>query len=212
MRGGASMLAAMATDNVNLSWLGALGARPSRALREGDRSFRRWRLRRRFDLVLRAAGDVEGARVLDVGGAEGLFAQRLLEKGAAQVTVVEQKKRRCDAGTALGADRRIRFVQSRIQDCLDLLAECDTLVSLRCIYHMGPDVHGLFGAIQASSIRRVVLQGRARLRTRVDAQHRRELWGPALGLAPGMLQILRSHGFRTELHAHWSFPVVIGQR
>jgi hypothetical protein len=57
-----------------------------------------------------------------------------------------------------------------------------------------------------------VLQGRAGLRKRVAPRHRRELWGPALGLAPGMVEILEKYGFRVELDPHRSFPVAIGRR
>ena len=77
---------------------------------------------------------------------------------------------------------------------------------------MGPGVHELFRAIQASPIRLVALQGRARLRTRVEAQHRQDLWGPPLGLASGMVEMLAKYGFRAGLHAHASFPVAIGRR
>ena len=150
--------------------------------------------------------------MVDVGGAEGLFARRLLEAGASQVTVVELKHQRCAAGAELSPEGRVRFVEGSILSHVDLLAECDTLVSLRCIYHMGPDVHELFRAIQASPVRRVVLQGRAWLRPRVAPQHRQELWGPVLGLAPGMVEILEKYGFRAELDPHPSFPVVIGRR
>lgn len=194
-----------------VSWLGRHGPQPSRALREGGRPWRAWRLARRYDLALKGAGDLRGARVVDVGGAEGLFARRLRAAGAEQVTVVEPKHHRVAAGDEHARAAGVCFVEGSILDRLDLLDHCDTLVSLRCIYHMGPAVHDLFRAIEASPIRRVVLQGRS-LHARGAPQHHDKLFGPPLGVLSGMIEILGSYGFQAEPLPHRSFPVAAGRR
>jgi len=194
-----------------VSWLGTHGPRPSRALRERGLAWRSWRLARRYGLALEGAGDLRSARVVDVGGAEGLFAQRLLAAGAEQVTVVEPKHQRVAVGEERARAAGVCFVEGSILARLDLLDHCDTLVSLRCIYHMGPAVHDLFRAIEASPVRRVVLQGRS-LSPRGAPQHHGQLWGPPLGVSSGMIQILGTYGFQAEQRPHPSFPVAVGRR
>ena len=81
--------------------------RAVRASRPGLRG--RWR-RRRWRFVLRHMGELRGARVLDVGGGWGVFANLLVSRGAQRVTVLERNPKRCEGGRYLQAGQPIEFV------------------------------------------------------------------------------------------------------
>jgi hypothetical protein len=169
-----------------------------------------WRARRRYRFALRCAGKLRGARVLDVGGAHGVFAGMLLGAGAAAVTVIEQKESHYAEGARVQRDPRIRFVHDDVFARLDLLAECDVLSALHCLHQLGPSVHELFDAVAASPVRKVLLQGSTSHEVWIEPEH--ELWGPVLGLPRGMLGLLEKHGFSTALYPHRRYPVAIGNR
>jgi uncharacterized UPF0146 family protein len=171
-----------------------------------------WRARRRYRFVLRCVKPTAGARVIDVGGAQGIFASMLLAAGAAEVTVVEPKERHYADGTRLHRDPRLHFVHDDVFARLELLAEAELVTALHCLHQLGPAVHELFEAIAASPVKTVVLQGSISHHSRVEPVHERELWGPALGLPAGMRGLLEAHGFRARLHPHRRYPVAVGVR
>ncbi len=183
-----------------------------RAERKARRGLRGWLARRRYRFVRRRVPSLAGARVLDVGGAEGVFAGILVAAGAAQVTVIEPKDDHASDAAALRTDPRIRVVHDDILARFDLLADADVLTALHCIHQLGPEVHDLFRAIGASPIRAVVLQGSISHQAWVEPEHLLELWGPVVGLPDGMLALLERHGFRARLHPHRRYPVVVGVR
>lgn len=162
--------------------------------------------------MLRYIGDLRGARVLEVGGGWGVFASLLVSKGAERVTVVELKEQRCREGQRLQSGQPIRFLQANVFDRLDLVEEHDTVCALRCLHQMGPRVHELFDAVQTSGVRRVIIQGVASQRARVEARHADEIWGPYLGVEEGIVEFLTMHGFEVQLHRHRRYPVAVGSR
>ena len=171
-----------------------------------------WRARRRYRFVLRCVKPAPGARVVDVGGAQGIFASMLLAAGAGEVTVVEPKERHYADGTHLHRDPRLHFVHDDVFARLELLGGAEVVTALHCLHQLGPAVHELFEAIAASPVETVLLQGSISHRSRVEPVHERELWGPALGLPAGMLGLLAAHGFRARLHPHRRYPVAVGVR
>lgn len=171
-----------------------------------------WRARRRYRFVLRCVKPTPGARVIDVGGAQGIFASMLLSADAAEVTVVEPKPRHYEDGRCLQRDPRLRFVHDDIFGRLELLAEAEVVTALHCLHQLGPRVHELFDAIEASPVKTVVLQGSISHHSWVEARHEQELWGPMLGLPQGMVGLLEAHGFQARLHPHRRYPVAVGVR
>ena len=171
-----------------------------------------WYFRRRYRFVLRQIGSPAGWRVVDLGGGTGIFADLLLERGAASVVVIERRPEACEEGARLHPDQRIQFVRADLLDRLDLLAQCDTVTSLRCLHQVGPGVHEIFQAIQKSPARRVVLQGVESLVRRLQPEHTRELWGPRVAQGSGLVELVERYGFRAELRRHPRYPVVIGSR
>jgi uncharacterized UPF0146 family protein len=184
----------------------------SRAWRRSRPGLLGWRARRRYRFVLRCVEPPPSARVIDVGGSQGIFASMLVSRGAAEVTVVEAKPRRYVDGIRLHRDPRLRFVHDDICARLDLLLGADVVSALHCLHQLGATVHRLFDAVEASSVRLVVLQGSMSHRERVQPRHEQELWGPALGLPHGMTRLLEAHGFRSRIHPHRRYPVVVGVR
>jgi hypothetical protein len=171
-----------------------------------------WWARRRYRFVLRCVKPPPGARVIDVGGAQGIFASMLLSAGAAEVTVVEPKSQHYQDATLLHSDPRLHFIHDDIFARLDLLAAADVITALHCLHQLGPRVHELFDAIKASPVKMVVLQGSISHQSWVEPQHERELWGPVLGLPDGMVGLLERHGFQARLHPHRRYPVAVGVR
>jgi SAM-dependent methyltransferase len=184
----------------------------ARAERKSRPGLRGWRLRRRYRFVLRHARVSPGARVLDVGGAQGVFGRMLLEAGAAAVTVVEPKRRHFEDAVQICSDPRLRLVHDDIFSRLDLLADVDTVTALHCLHQLGPAVHALLDAVEDSAVRRVILQGSLSHEAWVEPKHEEELWGPVLGLPRGLVRVLEGRGFRTQMHPHRRYPVVVGVR
>jgi SAM-dependent methyltransferase len=183
-----------------------------RAARRSSAGLRGWRMRRRYRFALRRMRGCAGARVLDVGGAQGIFGAMLLRAGAAEVRVVEPQEQRVLDGVRLNRDPRLRFEHADILDRLDLLAGVDTVTALHCLHQLGPRVHELFEAIAKSRVTRIVLQGGTSHAARVQPLQEAELHGSALGLPHGMTRLLERYGFRATLHEHRRYPVVIGVR
>lgn len=184
----------------------------ARAERRSRLGLRGWRARRRYRFALRCAKPAPGARVIDVGGAQGIFGAMLLRAGARDVTVIEPKERHFRDGVLLHGDPRLRFVHDDIFARLGLLAAAEVVSALHCLHQLGPAVHELFEAIADSKVETVVLQGSVSHESWVEAEHERELFGPVLGLPRGMTRLLEAHGFTARLHPHRRYPVVIGTR
>jgi hypothetical protein len=183
-----------------------------RAARRNGPGLLGWRMRRRYRFALRRMEGCGGARVLDVGGAQGIFGAMLLGAGAAEVIVVEPQEERVEIGRRLQRRRPIRFEHADVLDRLDLLAGADTVTALHCLHQLGPRVHELFEAIERSGVARVVLQGGISHADRVRPDQVEGLYGSALGLPQGMARLLERYGFRPTLHEHRRYPVVIGVR
>jgi cyclopropane fatty-acyl-phospholipid synthase-like methyltransferase len=183
-----------------------------RAARRNGPGLLGWRMRRRYRFALRRMAGCAGARVLDVGGAQGIFGAMLLASGAAEVIVVEPQAERVEIGRRLQRHRRVRFEHADVLDRLDLLADVDAVTALHCLHQLGPRVHELFGAIEKSKVARVVLQGGVSHAHRVQPAQEHGLYGSALGLPQGMARLLERYGFRPMLHDHRRYPVVVGVR
>jgi hypothetical protein len=176
------------------------------------RALLRWKAHRRYRFALRRVPLASGARVIDVGGAHGLFGSMLLAAGAAEVTVVERKRHDPPASSLLGGDPRLRFVHDDILSRFDLLAEADVVSALHCLHQLGRDVHALFDAIEDSPVRLILIQGSTSHEASVEPKHEEELFGPVLGLGRGMTGLLEAHGFSWQLHPHRRYPVAVGVR
>ena len=194
-------------------------AAPSERMHASLRATRRsrpgllgWHLRRRYRYVLRRMRGCAGARVLDVGGAEGTFGAMLVQAGAADVLVVEPQQERIVDGRILHRDPRLRFEHGDVLEKLELLDGRDTVTALHSLHQLGPGVHRLFEAIQRSGVTRVVLQGGRSHAVRIDPAQDAGLHGSALGLPDGMTRLLERYGFRATVWDHRRYPVVIGVR
>jgi hypothetical protein len=183
-----------------------------RATRRSGTGLRGWYMRRRYRFALRRTARWRGARVVDVGGAQGIFGRMLLGAGAAEVVVVEPQSNRVEDGLRLHDDPRLRFEHADILERLELLAGADTVTALHCLHQLGPGVHQLFAAIAASPVKRVVLQGGTSHAARIEPAQEEGLYGSALGVPEGMTRLLERYGFRAGLHDHRRYPVVIGVR
>jgi hypothetical protein len=183
-----------------------------RATRRSGAGLLGWRMRRRYRFALRRMVRCADARVIDVGGAQGIFGRMLLRAGAAEVVVVEPQGNRVEDGLRLHAHERLRFEHADILQRLELLAGADTVTALHCLHQLGPDVHALFEAIASSPVQRVVLQGGTSHAARIQPAQEAGLYGSALGVPAGMTRLLERYGFRTTLHDHRRYPVVIGVR
>jgi SAM-dependent methyltransferase len=183
-----------------------------RAARRSSTSLLGWRMRRRYRFARRRMGSCAGARVLDVGGAQGIFAAMLVRAGAAEVVVVEPQEDRVAIGRRLQRDPRVRFEHADVLARLELVARADTVTALHCLHQLGPRVHALFEAIAASQVKRIVLQGGTSHAERVQRAQAEGLYGSALGLPDGMIRLLERYGFQATLHDHRRYPVVIGAR
>jgi hypothetical protein len=171
-----------------------------------------WRLRRRYRFLLRHVSVPPGARVLDVGGGHGVFGAMLLAAGAGEVTVVEASERRYRDGIRLHRDPRLHFVHGDVFSQLPQLAGVDVVSALHCLQQLGPAVHELFAAIEASPVKTVILQGSTSHEVQVRPEHEGELWGPLVGVPRGMVALLHRYGFQTRLHPHRRYPVAAGFR
>lgn len=189
----------------------------SSGFRRGYRKILRGTYPRRFRSVLAAMGDVAGSSVIDVGGAEGTMAALVHAHGASQVTIVDGRRERTDVAAALHADKGIEIITGRILDNLHCLQDVDTVIALRMIYHMGPDVHKLFEAIRESEVQRIVLQGRMHLKRKLPVTEHRgsgiaTLAGVTLGLPDGMKQIVDHYGFAVSRTLGGKYPILVAER
>lgn len=156
------------------------------------RRYRRRGLGETAASLVRLAGAVEGASVLEVGGGVGAIEIELLQAGAARATNVELSDSYEAEAAALLRERGLESrVERRLGDFVleqDALAPHDLVVLHRvvCCY---PDVEALLGAAAERAGRRLVL---------TYPQERRWI---RLGsrLANGWFR-LRRCGFRTYVH------------
>lgn len=156
------------------------------------RRYRRRGLQRSARGLVRLAGDVDGASVLEVGGGLGTLGLELLEAGAARVTNIELSSGFEDAAAELLAEKGLADrVERRVDDFVLVAGELprhDVVVLHRvvCCY---PDADGMVAASAALTGRELLLtypRERPFLRT-------------GFGLANVWLR-LRRCGFRVYLH------------
>jgi hypothetical protein len=175
----------------------------------------------RFQRVLTHLGDVRGRRFIEVGGAEGTMSALLKTSGAARVVMVERQTQRYEMAVKLHQDKGIEFFSGNILENLHLLDGLDTLISLRCIYHLGPRVHDLFSAARKSTINFILLEGNETRRDKMDEKNRpgvegyepvNQTWGNVLAIPEGMTRLLNMHGFATQVIEDAKSPLVIGRK
>lgn len=186
----------------------------STGFRHSHRRIQRGVYPRRFHTVLAALGDVTGAKVLDLGGAEGTMAALLHDRGAAKVVLVDAQEERIEVAKALHGGK-FPIVEGNVLDHLECLEDIDTIVCLRMLYHMGESVHPLFRAIQESGVRRILLQGRLDLLRRppkISAEGAANLTGPVLRTPDGMKRLLEKYGFTVSHTRGGRYPIVVGTR
>jgi 2-polyprenyl-3-methyl-5-hydroxy-6-metoxy-1,4-benzoquinol methylase len=156
------------------------------------RTFRERGLGKTARTLVELAGDVEGERVLDVGGGVGAIGLTLLERGATHATNVELSGGYEDAAWQLAAERDATAqVDRRVADFVeeaDAIAEHDVVVMHRvvCCY---PDLDALMDAA-----------ARHARRTLVFTYPQERLWIRAGLRFLNLFLRLRRCGFRTYLH------------
>lgn len=131
-----------------------------RVARLDARRYRRRGLPRSARSLAAAAGPLDGASVLDIGGGLGTLGIALLESGAARVTNVELSAGWEDAAAELLAEHHLGDrVERRVGDFVEeegLVEPHDVVVLHRavCCY---PDVGGLVSTAAAHTRRRLLL-------------------------------------------------------
>jgi magnesium-protoporphyrin O-methyltransferase len=156
------------------------------------RSFRKKSLGKTSRALGELAGDVEGERVLDVGGGIGAIGLTLLERGAAQATNVELSAAYEEEARELAAERELAaHVERRVGDFVEegaAIPEHDVVVLHRvvCCY---PDLDSLMN-VAADHARRVL----------VLTYPQQRLWIRAGLKVVNLFLRLSGCGFRTYLH------------
>jgi magnesium-protoporphyrin O-methyltransferase len=156
------------------------------------RTFRERGLGKTARTLVELAGDVEGERVLDVGGGVGAIGLTLLERGAAHATNVELSSGYEDVAQELAAERDVTTqVERRVADFVeegDAIAEHDVVVMHRvvCCY---PDLDALMDTAARHARRTLVL-----------TYPQERLWIRAGLRLVNVFLRLRRCGFRTYLH------------
>jgi magnesium-protoporphyrin O-methyltransferase len=155
------------------------------------RTFRERGLGKTSRALVELAGDVEGERVLDVGGGIGAIGLSLLERGAAHATNVELSGGYEQAAAELIAERDVEGrVERRVADFVEAadVPPHDVVVLHRvvCCY---PDVDELVGAA-SDRTRRVLLL----------TYPQERLWVRAGLRAVNVWLRLTRCGFRTYVH------------
>jgi precorrin-6B methylase 2 len=113
----------------------------------------------------RLLGHIHGARVLELGAAEGVLALQLAQQKE-KVVALEMKKDRHEEAVKLQEHRRqqgldvdrCEMVYGSILDRLDLLEQVDCLVGIRSIYYLRDRIDEVFAAA-ARNVRHVTLCG-----------------------------------------------------
>jgi hypothetical protein len=172
---------------------------------------------------LRLVPHIKGARIVEMGAAEGVLALMLAERGAS-VAAIERnpgrhleacrlKARWQDLGRKVG---RCRMILGDITDHLDLLKDADTFVAIRAIYYMRDDIDNLIQCVFESGITNVVLCGNPSRAFRYDRYKgnppdklgRFNLYASVRG----MERLLKDHGYRIDRSIIDGDPIVIGIR
>ena len=157
-----------------------------------ERRYRRKGLPATAQELVRLAGDVDGATVLDVGGGIGTLSLELLEHGAARATTVELSGGYEDAAAELLAEHHLaERAERRVGDFVEQagLVEPHDVVVLHRVVCCYPDVDGLVArAAEHARTRLLLTLPRERGLTRVGIRVV-NLWLRLTGC-----------GFRTYVH------------
>ncbi|HVS86228.1 MAG TPA: methyltransferase domain-containing protein [Gaiellaceae bacterium] len=157
-----------------------------------ERRYRRRGLPKTAQALVRLAGDVTGATVLDVGGGVGTLSLELLERGAARATTVELSGGYEDAAAELLAEHHLaERAERRVGDFVEqagLVEPHDVVVMHRvvCCY---PDADALVGRAAEHALASLLLvYPRERGLTRIGVR------------AVNLWLRLTGCGFRTYVH------------
>lgn len=167
---------------------------------------------------------ITGARVLEIGSAEGVLASLLVRADVgrkASVTAIERSTERHEAALRLQqAWRKLfpfggiaRFCNGDIADRLELLEHVDTLVAVRMIYYLRDQLDPVFAAIGAKVPEVVLCGNRSRAAWHTQGIPDKEA-GPVnfYASADGMRQVLERHGYTIATEVRDGDPIVVGRK
>lgn len=163
---------------------------------------------------------VRGARVLEVGAAEGVLALLLAEAGKTVVALERRAERHADA---IQLQNRWRALGRKVDGCKmvhgdimeqdpNLLRGVDCLVAIRVIYHLRGNAVKLMAAAAAAQVPTIVLCGNKNRAARFEKGL------PALdalgsfnyfSTIKGMSELLKAAGYTVQVVAEGD-PIVIG--
>jgi hypothetical protein len=130
----------------------------AKAAERDARRYRRSGLGESSRELVRLAGDVTGASVLDVGGGVGAIELELLAAGAERATNVELSREYERAAAVLLAERGLSGrVERRVGDFVVEPVDVHDLVVVHRVVCCYPDVDALVGAAAARARRRLLL-------------------------------------------------------
>ena len=163
---------------------------------------------------------VTGARVLEIGSAEGVLAL-LLARAGKHVTALEKSEERHATAQRLYVEWLARekrfvaptFINGDIADNLWTLKDKDTLVAVRVIYYLGDRIDRVFADV-ARFIPKVVLCGNRNRASRWRLGKPDEPLGDMNRYAAleGMTELLTRHGYRITQVVTEGDEIVVGER
>lgn len=177
------------------------------------------------DRYKRIAALTPGDKVIEFGAADGtqslvlaLEKERVWGVELMDLQIREAEKLKADWLSHGFRVENCRFVQRDILEASDLLADNDTVVMSRVLYHLRGGISDVMDTIAKSAVRHVVLVGCPK---RTERWRKHGETGDAMGkyayyaTLEGMSSVLREQGF-TIVHAiggdDGEDPVVVGSR
>lgn len=168
---------------------------------------------------LRIVPYVKGARVLEIGAAEGVLSLLLAETGKT-VTACERRDVRHEEAKQLQA--RWRAMGRKVDGCTmlladitrrpDLFAGVDCFVAVRVMYHLREAARMVIAAAASAGVPRVVMCGNKNRAARYEAGKPDEGLGPwnVYSTIKGMSDLLTGAGYAVERVISEGDPIVIG--
>lgn len=157
---------------------------------------------------------IEGARILEIGSAEGVLACLLAKQGK-EVTALERQPERHKAAKRLGSKwgvSGVTFVNGDIAANLAGLDEQDTLVAVRMIYYLGEHLDTVFAAARHAGVTSIVLCGNKNRAHwwREGLPNRNDKADNYYASAEGMKALLERHGYTVTHEVSEGDPIVVG--
>lgn len=163
---------------------------------------------------------VPGENVIDVGCGEGLLSLALVKAGKVRVTGIDVTPVRIEAAVELKELWRqhgwlktgqLDFIEGDIFEHLDLLADAETFVAERFIYHLGSSLDSLFESL-AANIHNLVLMGSSKRQNLFRKNSQTSLGEDAFySSIEGMVAVCLRHDFRVTDIIVEGDPVVFAE-